>query len=35
MQMVVIELQEFHKQPHKQEGFEEWDCLEQEIRQGN
>lgn len=35
MQMEVIELQEFHKQPHKQEGFEEWDFLEQEIHQGN
>lgn len=32
MQMEVIELQEFHKQPHKQEGFEEWDFLEREIK---
>jgi hypothetical protein len=35
MQMEVIELQEFHKQPHKQEEFEEWGFLEQEIHQGN
>lgn len=32
MQTGIIGLQEYHKQPHKQEEFEEWDFLEQEIK---
>lgn len=32
MQTEIIGLQEYHKQPHKQEEFEEWDCLEREIK---